>query len=134
MNIRPLHEPVLELSREYQAGQRADSFQEVLTSTSGELETELSTGLEPGANRKLREAVQQLVASSLVVPLLKELRQEPLDAGLFHGGLAEDTFQQQLETTLADRMVRNPRFAIADRIYESLLPRFASFQKVDIHG
>lgn len=73
----------------------------------------------PDRTIAVREAVQRFVATALITPLLSELRHQPLDSDLFHGGFAEDAFRQQLETFLADRIVQSSRFPIADRIYDA---------------
>ena len=141
MNISPVQNlsPDAELQIDPAIG--VDRFSEVLSRAArpGEpvghsLGPRSDSQPEEPSHAELKEAVQQLVSTALVTPLLSELRDEPLDSGLFHGGFAEDAFQQRLETILADRMVRSPRFAIADRIYEALLPRFKPSLAVDTHG
>jgi hypothetical protein len=70
---------------------------------------------------RAREAAEQLVATSLVTPLLAQLRDQPLDAKLFHGGIVEDAFRQKLDTILADRIVRSGKFPLVDRVYERVM-------------
>lgn len=95
---------------------------------------------EDGLDAQAREAAQQLVASALVLPLLAEARSEPTDAKLFHGGLAEDSFRSQLDGILADRIVKNEKFPLVDRIYEHVTRRSSGAQAVnaaagvDTHG
>ena len=53
----------------------------------------------------LREKSRELVASAFLAPLFAQLRDSPWKTDRFNGGMAEDTFGQQLDTILADRMV-----------------------------
>lgn len=70
-----------------------------------------------------REAAEQLVASAMVMPLLEEVREQPLDQKLFHGGFTEDAFRQKLDTLLADRIVSSGKFPLVDSIYEHVTKR-----------
>ena len=83
-----------------------------------------------------REAAEQLVATTLVAPLLAELREQPLDTKLFHGGFGEDAFRQQLDTKLADEIVKSSRFPLVDRIYAQITRRaeLAQGAGVNLHG
>lgn len=97
-------------------------------------------GRSGDADAEAREAAQQLVATALVAPMLAEIRDQPLDAKLFHGGPGEDSFRQQLDTILADRIVRSERFPLVDRIYEQVMRRAGAAGAagagagVDAHG
>jgi len=71
-------------------------------------------------DQQLRESVEQLVSSAFILPLMNELRDQPLDADLFGGGFAEDSFKQQLDTVLADRMVAGGNMPLVDVIYHRL--------------
>lgn len=73
-----------------------------------------------------REAAEKFIATALVMPLLDELREQPLDAGLFHGGMAEDAFRQRMDTILADRIVSSSQFPIVDRIYSDITRQSSS--------
>ena len=79
-----------------------------------------SSAPDPSGKDAAREAAEKLVATTLVVPLLAELREQPLDAKLFDGGFAEDAFRQQLDTALADEIVKSTQFPIVDRIYRDI--------------
>lgn len=83
-----------------------------------------------------REAAEKLVASALVMPLLEEIREQPLDGKLFHGGFTEDAFRQQLDTHLADRIVGSGKFPLVDSIYEHVTKkaRLMAGRGVDTHG
>ena len=71
-------------------------------------------------NPEAREAAEQLVASALLMPLLKEARNSTLKGELFHGGRGEEAFGQQLDTILADRMVQAANFPLVDRLVQTL--------------
>jgi len=69
----------------------------------------------------LRTAAQQLVASTLVMPMLAQMQDDPFRSDLFHGGSAEDMFNSQLNIELADRIVAKANFPIVDQIYQSTI-------------
>lgn len=109
-----------------------------LQSGGGERLAEVFAGRlrEAGGGDKAREAAEKLVASALVAPLLGELRDQPLDTKLFHGGFAEDAFRGQMDTLLADEIVKSSRFPIVDRIYRDITRQAAAkpSPEVDLHG
>ncbi len=64
----------------------------------------LKQGLRRGGDGRAQaayEAAQQLVATTFIQPVLGQMRQDPFRSELFHGGFAEDAFQQQLDVRLA---------------------------------
>jgi hypothetical protein len=91
---------------------------------------------------QVREASQQLVASTLLLPLLKQMREDPLRVDLFHGGSTEDIFAAQLDTELADRMVQGMNLPIVDAVYERIMrqvearaaARPSGAERIDRHG
>lgn len=70
---------------------------------------------------QVREAAQQLVASSLVLPMLAQIRDSALKSDLFHGGFTEDAFGAQLDTQMADRIVAKSNFPIVEAIYNKMV-------------
>jgi len=42
-------------------------------------------------DQQVRESVEQMVSSAFILPLMNEMRDQPLDSDLFHGGFAEDS-------------------------------------------
>ncbi len=72
------------------------------------------------ATSSAREAVEQLVAAAFVSPLLGELRDQPFDSDLFGSGFEHDAFRQQMDTIIADRMVKSSRWPIVDTITRSI--------------
>ncbi|NBC10197.1 MAG: hypothetical protein GVY24_00490 [Planctomycetes bacterium] len=79
--------------------------------------------------QQVRESVEQLVSSAFILPLMNELRDQPLDSDLFGGGFAEDSFRQQLDTVLADRMVAGGNFPVVEVIYERLTETYRKQQE-----
>lgn len=74
-------------------------------------------------DKQVREAADQLVATTFILPLLEQIRSDPFKSELFHGGFAEDAFGQQLDTILADRIAQRTGGAIADAVYRSIRGR-----------
>ena len=93
-----------------------------------------AAGGEAGRDEQAYEAAQKLIASALVTPLLSELRDQPLDAKLFDGGFGQDAFRQQLDTHIADALVKKSRFPIVDKVYEAITRRAHRAPEVDAHG
>lgn len=85
-----------------------------------------------GQKDELREAAEQLVSTTLIMPLFDQLRSDPLAANLFHGGQAESVFRRQLDQTLADRIAGSSGFDLVDSIYD----QFAKYAKASAgaHG
>ncbi len=67
-----------------------------------------------------RTAARELVASTLLYPLLRQAREDPFQSDLFHGGQGEEVFAQQLDTILADRITQATRLPIVDAIERRL--------------
>lgn len=78
-----------------------------------------------------REAAESLVASTFIGPLLAQVRQDPFRSDLFHGGLAEDIFAAQLDSTLAQRITHATAMPLVDAVYNRVL---AHGGKVNTHG
>lgn len=67
----------------------------------------------------LRTAATQLVASSLVLPVLASLREDSLHAdGPFSPGAAERRFGPLLDEKFADQITQAANFSLIDRIVE----------------
>ena len=66
---------------------------------------------------ELREAAEQLVSTTFIMPLFDQLRDDPLAANMFHGGQAETIFRRQLDQTLSDRIAGGAGLDIVDAIY-----------------
>jgi len=70
------------------------------------------------AKRNLTQLAEKLVASAFVLPMIGQMRNDPLKSDLFHGGFAEDVFTQQYDTRLADTIAANGKFPVVDLLAE----------------
>ncbi len=97
---------------------------------------EVPAGHARDRDAELREAAEQFVASHLLMPLMNELREQPLDSEWLDGGLTEDAFGKQLDTILADRIVKRPGFPLVEAVYERMAQAAerSSPREVDTHG
>ncbi len=88
--------------------------------------------------REARDAAEQLVASAFVLPMLQQMREDPFRVGLMDGGSGEDLFGQQLDTLLADRIVKGANLPLVDSIYQDIVNQGAARRPaeptVDLHG
>lgn len=82
---------------------------------------------------QLREAAEQLVSTTFIMPMFEQLRSDPLAANLYHGGRAEKIFQQQLDQVLSDRIASATSFDLVDSVYQQL-SRDVAGKAVDTHG
>lgn len=73
-----------------------------------------------GEDAQLREAAEKLVATTLIMPMFEQLRNDPLAANMFHGGRGETIFQQQMDQVLSDRIAGATRFDLVDSVYNHL--------------
>ncbi len=105
------------------AGRGGDAF-------GRDLRTQLEKAAAPAQSRQeqVREAANQLVSVAFVKPLLAQIRKNPLRNDLFHGGMGEDTFQEHLDTLLADRVASRMNSSLADSIYKKFLGAQGSSQ------
>jgi hypothetical protein len=69
------------------------------------------------------QAARQLVSTTLVLPMLSQMGKDPFKTPLFHGGQAEETFNQQLNTILADRITAGANFPTVDVVYKQIMSR-----------
>lgn len=79
----------------------------------------IATGTED--DQELRETFRSFVGQTMFGLMLKEMRKSVHKVPYFHGGQAEEIFQQQLDMTLAEEITN----ASADRFSD---PMFELFQ------
>ena len=84
---------------------------------------------------QVRESSRQFIATALLQPVLQQMRSDPFKSELFDGGFAEDTFNQLLDTRLADSLVnrldasadlttnRPTGFPAVDQMYRKVMQR-----------
>ncbi len=87
-----------------------------------------------GKAKQLREVTAQFVATAFLMPMLKQVREDPFKTEMFHGGQGEKVFGAQLDQTLADRIAQSPAFPLVDRLYDHLAHRLNLTKAVDTHG
>lgn len=73
-----------------------------------------------GDDAQLREAAEKLVATTLIMPMFEQMRNDPLATKLFHGGRGETIFQQQMDQVLSDRMAGATNFDLVESVYQQL--------------
>ncbi|MCG8510811.1 MAG: hypothetical protein MI741_16430 [Rhodospirillales bacterium] len=77
-----------------------------------------------GQVSEARQAARDFVSTALITPLLSELREQPLQANLFHGGTAEDAFRQRFDQIVGDRIVaeldQRGGFPLIDQLHEQI--------------
>jgi len=56
------------------------------------------------ARENVTTLAEVFVANSLIMPLLKQARNDPFKSDLFHGGFTEDAFGGQLDMRMAQRL------------------------------
>lgn len=66
--------------------------------------------------QELRSAAEQLVATTFIMPLFSQLRNDPMASEMFHGGRGEKVFQQQLDQILSDRISTGAGFDLVDTV------------------
>lgn len=76
--------------------------------------------------QKAREAAEQLIATALVQPVLKQLRETNNAAEPFKPNSAERSFGQMMDTQLSQRIVGSKSWALVDRVAETLMKRSAT--------
>ena len=89
--------------------------------------------------QKVRLAAEQLVASTMLKPILSQIRQDPFKSDLFHGGRTEEIFGEQLDNIIADRMVSKQGFGLVDSVYKNFMNNIEqdssdNNQGIDLHG
>ncbi len=73
--------------------------------------------------QRAREAAEQLVATALVQPVLKQLRETNGAAAPFTPNPAEKSFGQMMDTELSQRIVSSRGWALVDRVADMLLQK-----------
>lgn len=110
-SLSPDTRPLLNASEG--ADRSAESFEQTLRN------------LPKAPKHDIREAAEQLVATTFIQPILAKAREDPFKVERFHGGQGEKIFGGQLDTILADRIVKKSNFPLVDRIAEQFGQRNA---------
>jgi Rod binding domain-containing protein len=85
----------------------------------------LGKAVESGGSpeERAREAAEQLVAQTFVLPMLKGLRQSDRSAPPFAPSQGEKQFRALMDAELAQRMVKGGGYGLVDRLAQDLLKR-----------
>ena len=90
-----------------------------------------SQSAKPLTEEDARDAARGLVSSAFLLPMLAQVRASAMENDLFHGGQAEDIWRQQLDTLIADEIVKKADFPMVEAIYRDFMP---TVEEVDLHG
>lgn len=72
-------------------------------------------------NAEVRRNVEELLATTLVGPILKNLNEDPLESGLFKKSHGEKALRPLLEAEIAKDIVHNMRSGLVDQVARRLL-------------
>ncbi len=96
--------------------------------------------------RKVRRTAGDLVATALILPVLKQIRRSPFaQKNIFGGGIGEKTFGPEFDMQIADRIAQSPKMTVTDALARRLMQhepaRSRASQRipqgqvgVDVHG
>ncbi len=79
--------------------------------------------------KKMRKAADELVAFSFILPMLKQIRNDPFRSELFHGGQGEEIWGSQLDQTLANRLSERLSLSIGKAVYEQFAQQAAAVEQ-----
>jgi Rod binding domain-containing protein len=96
------------------ASDSRDSFAQVIARAS-------TGGGTPEA--RAREGAEQLVATALVQPVLKQLRESNQAVAPFAPSQGERSFRSLMDAALAQRMVRSQHWPLVDRLARGMLKK-----------
>jgi flagellar protein FlgJ len=75
-------------------------------------------GEDSKGDDKLRDAFQSFVGETLFSQMLKSARKTQNKPAYFHGGRAEEMFQQQLDQVLAEKIAKSDGGSYSDAMFE----------------
>ena len=87
--------------------------------------TGFSTELNAATDRmeSARQAAEQLVSTSLVLPILASMREGPFLSGPFKPGTMERRFGPMLDVHTAEAITSSSRFDLVDSVVDQLVGR-----------
>jgi hypothetical protein len=75
--------------------------------------------LDPAAQREvLRRTFESAIGQTLFAQMLKSMRKSLGKPAYFHGGRAEEVFQQQLDQVLAEKMAQSSASSFVGPMFE----------------
>ena len=82
---------------------------------------DFNTGRAPRSrDSQALHAARDVVAASLIEPILAEAHKDPFQVEMFHGGQAEKVFQQRMDQVMSSRLVQQTHMPVVDAIYRKL--------------
>ena len=78
------------------------------------------------SRERAREAAEQLVAITFVLPILEEMRKSNHAAAPFAPSSGEKQFRSFLDAKLADEITKSAQFPLVDRITNDMMNRMAA--------
>ncbi len=72
----------------------------------------------PSEDEAVRDAFQSFVGQTLFGMMIKEMRKSVNKTAYFHGGMAEEVFEQQLDTVIAEKLAAASGDRFATPMYE----------------
>ena len=81
-------------------------------------------GASESSEEVVQEAIEQLVATTLIQPIFASMRDDPFRSDLFHGGLAEDMFGSQMDMMMSDQITKAAKFGFVEVLHRLLMDRF----------
>lgn len=81
------------------------------------------------ARAELRTAVNEVVGSVFLGPLLRAARASTIKGEFGHGGRGEEIFQAQLDQTLTERAGTATRYPLSDVLFDRLAPAAIAHQR-----
>lgn len=102
-----------------------DEFASVLarTTTAGKTPEEIT-----------REGAESLIATALVGPIFKRMRESSMAAAPFAPNSAERTFRAMQDATFAQRLVKSTRWPLVDAVAQRLLMKAGGAQAASTTG
>ena len=88
-------------------------------------EMQFEDATRSGEKETLRDAAEQLVSSSFILPILSMIRESSISEGPFAPGMAERRFGPLFDQHIADSITKAANFPLVDSIIDRYLPRTA---------
>jgi Rod binding domain-containing protein len=80
--------------------------------------TPIPPAASDGQEKEIREAFQSFVGETLFGQLLSAMRKTLDKPAYFHGGRAEEIFQQQLDQVLAEKIAKSSAEKLSEPMFE----------------
>jgi len=119
VHIDIVNNPSIEQLKLRSSSTPAAGFEQILAAS--QAKADKSDKADQTRADQARKAAEQFVSSAFMLPMLEQMRNDPLRSDLFNSGFAEEAFQSQLDTILADRITSGSSFPLVDSILDYVL-------------